>query len=259
MITLEVLWWIGCAWFAACVALPLLAVPLVGPVLGVVIWALLAPWSALIGMAGVHRLLPRSEEGTFHPFRDRGSINWALKGWAPSMYLTVFQPLYFMNQGFQRAALRCFGARIGSGAWLTSRTIIREPHRLRLGEGSVVGEFVHLVCSYQPRPGVLVVGDIDIGDRALIGAYTHVGPGVRIGAGSRLEHGVRVGGHSTVGRDCRIGEGSSIYNSVCIGNDVMIGKGCRVPSGSTIPDQTLIPDGMAWVSLSPTPHEEATA
>jgi len=247
VILLDLLWWVGLAWFAAWIALPLLAMPYLGPVFGMMVWTLLAPWSALIGMASVHRLLPESPAGTFKLFSDRASVSWALKGWAPSLYLTVFQPVWFMSEGFQRLVLRAFGAQMAAGALLTSRTIVREPHRIRIGAGALVGEFVHLICSYQPRPKLLVVGSIDIGDRVLVGAHGHLGPGVRIGADSILEYGVRVGAHSTIGAGTRVGAGSSLYNSVRIGAGVKIGKGCLIPSGAVIPDGASIPDGTVVV------------
>ena len=243
MTRFELLWWVGLAFFAAWVALPLAAVSMLGTIPSVVLWVLLAPWSALAGMAAVHHLLPESEAGTFAMFSDGGSVQWALKGWAPSLYLCVFQPVWFTSEAFQRIALGAFGARLGPGALLTSRTIIREPHRVRLGARSLVGEYVHLVCSYQPRPRVLVVGDIEIGARTLVGAYSHLGPGARVGEDSLLEHGVRLGAHSTVGTGSRIGAGTAIYNGVRIGDRVRIGKGCLIPSGAVVPDGARIHDG----------------
>ncbi len=247
MILLDLLWWVGLAWFAAWIALPLLAMSLLGPVFGAVVWGLVAPWSALLGMAGVHRLLPGSPSGTFKLFSDRESVYWALKGWAPSLYLTVFQPVWFMSEGFQRVVLHAFGARMAAGALLTSRTIVREPHRIQIGAGALVGEYVHLICSYQPRPKLLVVGLIDIGDRTLVGAHGHLGPGVRIDADCILEYGVSVGAHTTIGAGTRIGAGSSLYNSVRIGAGVRIGKGCLIPSGAVIPDGARLPDGTVFV------------
>lgn len=248
MIFLEILWWLGWAYFAAWAALPLLAVRVLGGGVGLIAWAVLAPWSALFGMAGLHRLLPRSDAGKFSLWADRGSVRWALKGWAPSVYLTVFQPLFFQSLRFQQVAMWAFGARLGRGALVTSRTIIREPHRVRVGPGSLIGEYAHLVCSYQPRPGILDVGDIVIGDAVLVGAYTQLGPGVRIGSGCVLEHAVRVGPHSTIGAASRIGAGTAVYNRVRIGDHVTIGKGCLIPSGTVIGDGVCIPDGTMLTS-----------
>lgn len=243
MIALELLWWAGWLYFAAWVALPLVLVAQLGPYGAAVTWLFLAPWSGLLGMALVHRLLPASEPGRFRMFSDSGSIRWALKGWAPSVYLTVFQPVGFQSPAFQRIVLWAFQARLATGALITSRTVIREPHHVRIGRASLVGEFAHLVCSYQARPGLLMVGDIEIGDGVLVGAYSHIGPGARIASGAILEHDVRVGPQTTIGSNARIGAGSAIYGGVRIGDGACIGKGCLVASGSVVADGARIPDG----------------
>ena len=243
MLILDVLWWVGLAWCAAWAGLPLLAVPVVGPVAGFVIWAVLAPWTALAGTALAHRLLPRSEPGSYRLPGDPGAIRWALSGWAPSVYLTLFQPLYFNSRGFQRVALRSLGAALGPGSWVTSRTVIREPHHVRIGAGSLVGEYAHLVNSYQPRPGLLLVADITIGDDSLVGAYAHVGPGAVIGSRCTLEHGVVVGGWTRVGDGARIGAGTTIYNRARIGADAVIGKNCLIPAGAVVEEGARVPDG----------------
>jgi UDP-3-O-[3-hydroxymyristoyl] glucosamine N-acyltransferase len=248
---LDLLWWAGLAWFAFWTALPLALSFLLGPALGLLAWPLLAPWTALLGIGLVHRLLPESKPGSFRLFADPGAIRWALKGWAPSLYLTVFQPLFFMSPGFQRLALRAFQARLGPGSLVTSRTVVREPHRITIGCGTLVGEYAHLIGSYQPRPGLLLVADIVIGDRVLVGAYGQIGPGARIGSGTILEHEVRVGAFATIGPDCRIGAGTAIYNSVRIGPGARIGKRCLIaknvviPPGARIPDGTVLPNDSA--------------
>jgi acetyltransferase-like isoleucine patch superfamily enzyme len=194
-------------------------------------------------MAAVHRLLPRSEPGRFRLFADRGSVRWALKGWAPSVYLAVFQPVCFMSEGFQRLVLRAFGARLGPGALVTSRTIIREPHHVRIGAATLVGEFAHLASSYQPRPKLLIVDDIVIGDDVLVGAHSLVAAGARVGNRCILEHAVSIGAHVTIGDDVHIGGGSTLYTGVRVGDGAVIGKGCIIPAGSMIPAGAVIPDG----------------
>ena len=119
---LDLLWWIGWAWCAAWIALPLVAASALGPVAGAALWALAAPWSALLGLAALHRLLPDARCGTFRLPGDAGATCWALKGWAPAVYLTLFQPLFFASRTFQRIVQRAFGARLGAGAWPPPRT-----------------------------------------------------------------------------------------------------------------------------------------
>lgn len=258
MLILELLWWAGLGWLAAWTTLPLLAVFAVGPVAGLVAGAVLAPWTALLGTALVHRLLPRCEPGTYRLPGDAGALRWALSGWAPSVYLTVFQPLFFHSRAFQRLALTALGARFGPGAWVTSRTVIREPQHVRIGANTLVGEFAHLICSYQPRPGLLHVAEIAIGDDCLIGAYCHIGPGATIGSGCTIEHAVALGGWARVGDGTRIGAGTHIYNRARIGSGVRIGKDCFIPSGAVVPDGARLPDGTALRS-EPAPVEPALA
>jgi acetyltransferase-like isoleucine patch superfamily enzyme len=246
--SLDLLWWVGWAWCAAWIALPSVAVSAAGPLAGIVIWAMLAPWSALLGLALVHRLVPRSMPGTFRFPEDPGSVRWAICAWAPSVYLAVFQPLFFNSRMFQRVVLQAFGARLGPGAWITSRTTAREPHHLRVGARTLVGEYAHLACSYQPRPGLLVVADIVIGDDCLIGAYCHLGPGVVIGSRCLLEHASAVGAGTRIGDDTRIGAATAIYNGVRIGSHVTIGKHCLIPAGIVIDDGARIPDGTVALS-----------
>lgn len=246
MILLDVLWWAGWAWCAAWAALPLTFTGALGPVLGAAVWAVLAPWSALFGMAALHRLLPASEPGRFRPFTDAGSVHWALKGWAPAVYLTVFQPVFFLSPAFQRVALRAFGARLAPGARVTTRTSIREPHLVRIGRNSLVGEYVHLACSYQPRTGILHVEGIDIGDDVLIGAHSCLTPGARVGDRSLVEYGVTVGARATVGADARIGANTCLYNGARVGDGATVGKGCHILPGSVVPAGARVPDCSLW-------------
>lgn len=248
---LDLLWWLGWAWFVAWVAAPLSFLPVLGPIGGAIAWAVLAPWSSLLGLALVHRLLPKGRPGRHLMFSDPESVRWALKGWAPGLYLTVFQPVFFLSPAFQRLALWAFQARLGPGASVTSRTILREPHRVRIGSGSVVGEYAHLVTSFQPRPRVLVVGDIEIGSGVLIGGYCHLAMGVRIGDGAILEHEVRVAPGAVIGPSARIGEGTVLHAKVQVGAAARIGRRCLIPAGMIIPDGARIPDGTVLRNTGP--------
>ncbi len=243
---LELLWWVGLAYIAAWAALPLLLIPLVGIYAGVVLGCVLMPWSALLGVALLQRALPDVAPGRYRMFDDPGSVRWAIRGWAPAVFLTLFQPLCFMSRWYQRLALRALGARLGVGAWVTSRTVIREPHLVSIGAGSLIGEWVHVICSYQIRPGLLLVGRVEVGDRVMIGAFSHVGPGARIGSRSLLEYGVSVSPRVTIGEDARIGAQTVLHSGARVGNGVRIGRACRVLENAVVPDGARLPDHTMW-------------
>ena len=249
---LDLLWWVGWLFCAVVVALPLALITVLGPVGGTIAWAMLTPWTTLAAMAAVHRALPASVAGTFKLPGDSGATRWALKGWAPSVYLTLFQPLFFMSTTFQRVALRAFGATLGTDAWVTSRTVIREPHHVTVGDRSLVGEFAHLVCSMQPRLGMLVVGPIRVGSDTLIGAYTHIAPGSVVGSRCVLEHAIALGPAVVIDDDAYVGASTSIYGGSRVGKGARIGKHCVIGTrcviadGSHLPDCTVMASGETW-------------
>jgi carbonic anhydrase/acetyltransferase-like protein (isoleucine patch superfamily) len=250
---LDLLWWLGWVWLAAWTAAPLLLLPVLGPPAGFIAAAVLAPWSALLGMGAAYRVLPRSVCGTFRFPHDRRSMRWVVSSWAPAMYLAVFQPVFFNSRGFQRIVLRVFGARLGAGAWVTSRTVLREPGHVRIGARSLVGEHAHLICSFQPRPGLMVVGDIVIGDDTLVGGYAHVAAGTQIGDRCVIEHAAAVGARVRIGNDARIGAGSAVYNGARIGRGVHIGKHCVIARGAILEDGARVPDGAVVHALRAAP------
>ena len=242
----ELLWWVGWAYAAAWAALPLALLHWLGPWPVAVLWALLAPWTTLFGLAIAHRLLPPVVPGTYRMFRDPGSVHWAMRTWAPSVAMTLLQPLFFLSRTFSGIALRALGATLGEGAWVTSRTILHEPHLVRLGRGAVAGEYSHFITSYQVRPGLLVVGSIEIGDDAMIAGYVRLGAGARIGARTIVEYDASVGPRVSVGEDSRIGGQAVLYTGCTIGSRVRLGKGCSVLAHAVVPDDTRVPDNTVW-------------
>lgn len=242
MIRLEVLWWLGWAWTGACAAVPLTLTSRLGLVPGLVAAGVIAPWTALLGLAVVHRLVPASPSGVYRS-ADAGTTRWAVKAWAPAIYLTLFQRLFFQSRAFGSLVLRAFGARLGRGVWVSSRTIVREPHRVAIGDRTIVGEFAHLACSLQPRPGALVIDRISIGRDALIGAYSVIGPGTSVGNDCVLGHAVILGPGAQVGDAVKIGAGCRIYGDVHIGAGTRIGKACTIFTGTRISPGTRLPDG----------------
>jgi acetyltransferase-like isoleucine patch superfamily enzyme len=239
----DLLWWLGWGWCLAWAVLPFVLLQPFGVAAALLGGGFLAPWSALVGMAGLQRLLPAAPAGRFRMFADAGSIRWAVRTWAPTVYLALFQPLFFSCEGFQRLVLRAFGADLAPGALLTSRTAVREPGRLRVGADALIGEFVHLVFAFQPRPRLLVVGSIEVGARTLVGAHSVLSPGVRIGDDCLLEFHVAVGPGTSIGDRARIGTGSTILGAVRIGEGARVGRACLLRSGATIPAHAVIPDG----------------
>lgn len=114
--------------------------------------------------------------------------------------------------------LRAFGAKIGSGVRVYPSARIYAPWNLRMGEFSILGDYVNCYCvglveigshavvsqysflctathDYERAEFPLVVAPIRIGEKSWIAADAFVGPGVSIGEGAV------VGARSSVFKD----------------------------------------------------------
>jgi putative colanic acid biosynthesis acetyltransferase WcaF len=133
--------------------------------------------------------------------------------------------------GFRCALLRLFGARIAAPAYVYPTTAVWAPWHLEMASGSCLGprvicysagriklranalvsQGVHLCAAtrdYNDHSFPLVVGTIEIGERAWVAADAFVGPGVCIGPQAV------VGARAVVMRDVAAG-------------DVMVGNPAR--------------------------------
>lgn len=94
-----------------------------------------------------------------------------------------------------------------------------------------------------PYPGVVIGAFTQIGPRVRLGSHTHIGPGVTItrttvGAYCTISPGATICGDVRIGDRTLIGAGAVIKNLITIGNDVVVGAGAvvvdDVPDGATV-------------------------
>lgn len=209
--------------------------------------ALLAGWGLLMVVAAFYsRLLPATPCGTFNMFSDQGAVLWALNNAIPTLYLKWFQSTLFLNEHLRYLMLRAFNAAIPFSSWIPTNAAVSDLRNTILGEGVVIGEYSKLIASFQPVPGVLVVGSISIGDNVLIGGNSILLGDIEIGASSVIQGNVTIAHRSKIGRHVQIGANSHIDGSCIIGDNVVIGKsvtllpGCRIPAGTVVADGTTL-------------------
>src|ERR1019366_5693579 len=102
---------------------------------------------------------------------------------------------------------------VPASSWITSRTIVTDFRKMHVGSGSLVGEYVHLIASYQPKPHILVVDDIYIGKNSFIGGYARIGAGTRIGDHTLVQMDVGISFNCLVGNRVSIGTFTRVYNN----------------------------------------------
>jgi putative colanic acid biosynthesis acetyltransferase WcaF len=137
----------------------------------------------------------------------RGAPAWKEGAWWVVRSL-LFAPWFPVPSPFKVAALRFFGAKIGTGVVIRSRVNITFPWKLEIGDHVWIGDEVLIlslervvigsnVCISQraflctgshdfvKETFDLITRPITIGDGCWIGAQAFVGPGVTMGPGSR--------------------------------------------------------------------------
>ena len=148
---------------------------------------------------------------------DRGKSNWLIVLWW--LVQAIAFPLSLHNfNGFRRAILRLFGAKIGRGVVIRPTARFTYPWKVTIGDYSWIGDDVvlysldkitigsHAVISQksylctgshdiQKHSFNLIVAPINIGNGAWVATDCFVAPGVNIGANSVI------GARSSVFRD----------------------------------------------------------
>ena len=140
-----------------------------------------------------------------HSF-DRGAPRWKELLWWLVRSL-LFAPAFPIPSAWKTAALRAFGAKMGSGVVIRSRVHITFPWRFECGDHVWIGDEALLlslapirlgshVClsqrvflctgshDYQKPTFDLITAPVEIGDSCWLGAQAFVGPGVTLGPGA---------------------------------------------------------------------------
>jgi len=186
--------------------------------------------------------LPTIPNGKFKFPEEKGAVIWAIVSWPSTTYLRLFQPLLFMNEYLRFLILKTFGADVKFSSWLTGKTTIGNPSKIHVGENTLIGEHVFLATAFQSRLNQVVIGEIWIGNHTLIGAYSKLSSGVRIGDHVNISYNVTILPEGHIGDHTEIGLATLIQTGVRIGRNVKIGRHCIISPKSNIPDGTVIPD-----------------
>lgn len=187
-------------------------------------------------------MMPKIPNGRFQFPQDRGSIIWAITSWPVTTYLRLFQSLFFTNEILRYLVLKSLSADVAFSSWITGKTQIIDPSKIHIGKHAFIAEHTILATSFQPRRNLVFIGEIWIGNESMIGAYSKIFPGVRIGKNVSIEHSVEIYQDCIVGDNTKIGPSTIILSKSKIGANVRIGRNCFIPYGKVIPEGARIPD-----------------
>jgi len=188
-------------------------------------------------------LLPQAPNGAYDTGASRSYVLWAIENGLAIPVLRLFQPLVFVNESLRYLVLRALHADVAYSAMITSRTVITNPRKIHVGEGSIVGEGAHMSPAHQPRIGKLVVGDIRVGKNVLVGGYTKVMAGTEIADNVIIQADCFLHPFCKIGGEVRLGRSTIVNEGAVVGARSRIGRGCEIAPYAVVPEGTILKDG----------------
>lgn len=195
---------------------------------------------ALIAEVGIlTALLPRLKPGR-HVMMKGMFLVWILRSLLRRvLFLPGVKFVLFSSNLLRFFALRALGARVAFTANVSTDADLLDPSLLRLGPGATVGARC-LLSGHYVEGGKLILGEITIGDKALLAAEVLVGPSVKIGAGATvkaraaLSMGVSIGDGADVGGEAVLDNYAQLAARSRVGVRGYVGPRARLAEGAEV-------------------------
>jgi 1-acyl-sn-glycerol-3-phosphate acyltransferase len=158
--------------------------------------------------------------------------------------LFYFKPVYFLIltiDPLRRCTFRLFGYRGRLDFTIYPDTWIRDLPLLNFGSGAYIANRSTLGSNICLQSGEILVGEISVGDRSVVGHLGVIGLGSTMEADSELGVGVATGIQVRIGRNTKIGAISGLNHGSSVGNDCDIGAMSYVGSGTRVLDGVQLP------------------
>jgi len=155
-----------------------------------------------------------------------------------------FKPLYnaVLNiPAFRAMAFRLFGYKGSLNVNIAPDAWIRDLPLLRLEEDAYVANRATLGTNICMMDGSVIVGNVTLKKRAMVGHLSMLAVGVTIGERSEVGVGTSIGLHAKIGNDTVIGGGSMIGHYSKIGSNTHLGWGSFIGDGARIGDNLNLP------------------
>jgi carbonic anhydrase/acetyltransferase-like protein (isoleucine patch superfamily) len=153
------------------------------------------------------------------------------------------KPVYFLCLSIpllKRITFRLFGYRGSMNFTIYPDTWIRDLPVLRFADGAYISNRATLGTNIIFKNGFILVGPITLGEKALVGHLSMIGPGVKVESNAEIGVGSVVGISATIEESAFIGPCSGIGHGARIGRRASIGHNSVIDSGAQVGDAELI-------------------
>jgi acetyltransferase-like isoleucine patch superfamily enzyme len=200
-------------------------------------------------------LVPKLKPGRSALMRGKNFYVWMVRS---LLRRILFAPglkwFLFTSNTLRFLTLRALGARVAFSANMSSDVDVLDPSLLVIGPRAVVGAR-SLLSGHYVEGGVLILGTVTIGEKAMVAADVTIGPGATIGDGATCQLRSAVGPNAVLGKGARLGGDSGLDVNVHVGANADIGVRCYLARGVKVPDNARIP---ALTHMTTPPREQKT-
>lgn len=212
--------------------------------------------AVIVEVGVLSALCPRLVPGRYTMMKGKVFYGWLLRSMLRR--LVMWPPLrwiIFSSNALRWLALRAMGARIAFASNMSADADILDPQLLVVDRGATIGARCILSGHYVEK-GMLVLGEVRVGEGSLLAVEVGVAPGVTIGPRVQINGRVSISVGVTIGADARIGGEALIDTGATIGEKARVGTRVHVAPRSEIPAHARLD---AAVSSSSTTSSAAPA
>ncbi len=186
-------------------------------------------------------LCPRLREGRFRMMKDMVFFSWSFR---MLLRRAVSVPgvkfLLFSSNVLRFFVLRGLGARVAFSTNMSSDVDILDPALLTVGAGATLGAHTLITGHYFER-GTLVLGEVHVGEGALLAFEVACAPGVRVGPGATIKSRASLSVNVVVGDGAVVGGGAALDSGVLIGARARVANAAVVLKGTEVADGDIYP------------------
>gem|GEM_PF-7101303 len=199
-----------------------------------------APVILLLLVSIILRLLPRVKNGNHRIFSGSYYL-WIIRDFTYEILTTshFLNNLLIRTKPIRNIIYSIMGLKNSNYFILGNDVKLLDPDKIKIGKYTFIG-INTLIAPHIIRANRLILKEINIGEKCIVGAFCKILSGTKVGSHCRIDSHVILNNDVEIGDNSIIYAGTNVDNNVMIGKRVIIGKNCIVGSNTVIEDNVTI-------------------
>lgn len=199
-----------------------------------------APVILLLLVSIILRLLPKVKSGNHRIFSGSYYL-WIIRDFTYEIITTsnFLNNLLIRTKPIRNIIYSIMGLKNSNNFILANDVKLLDPDKIKIGKFTFIG-INTLIAPHIIRANRLILKEINIGEKCIVGAFCTILSGTKVGSHCRIDSHVILNNDVEIGDKTIIYAGTNVDSNVRIGKQVIIGKNCIVGSNTVIGDKVAI-------------------